>query len=135
MAGRSCWSVPAWGVSLDVAQEWGVAPEGYVQRRDTVITGLPATGPGWAEDLWNAEPVADRLGFRDRPAEAGPWAVVPDADRPRWQCKPLEGVGPLRFGMSHSGPGDSQVWARAERAGDTSVSAACFCVEGWEYHG
>ncbi|WP_189278346.1 hypothetical protein [Kitasatospora griseola] len=241
--------VPAWGVSLDVAQEWGLAPEGHLQRRDAVITGLLATGPAWAEDLWNTEPVADRLGLRGKPADAGPWLVADAEDRPRWQCTPLEGVGPLRFGMSPQqvsaaldgeapaesrghhpfavgspwedegtpeewhvdreyyaragvtahysyasqarrgsvlvrvsvhgrsgplvslygieligrkpsaveadvirciqdrgldlrmgcsgdfGPGDSQVWARAERAGDTSVSAACFCIEGFEYHG
>lgn len=241
--------VPDWGVSLDVAQEWGLAPEGHPQRRDTMITGLLATGPEWAEDLWNAGPVGDRPGLHEEPADAGPWLVADAEDRPRWYCTPLEGVGPLRFGMSPQqvsaaldgevpaesrghhpfpvgspwedqgtpeewhvskeyyaragvsahysyasqagrgsalvrvsvhgrsgplvslygieligrkpsaveadiiryiqdrgldlrmgcggdiGPGDSQVWARAERAGDTSVSAACFCIEDFEYHG
>ncbi|MEV7355662.1 hypothetical protein [Kitasatospora sp. NPDC091276] len=42
----------------------------------------------------------------------------------------------LRMGCGGDiSPGDSQVWARAERAGDTSVSAACFCIEDFEYHG
>ncbi|MFD8598162.1 hypothetical protein ACFV1L_24460 [Kitasatospora sp. NPDC059646] len=83
-----------------IEQEWGLAPEGYLQRRDAVITGLLATGPEWAEDLWNAQPVADRLGLCKERAETDPWPVTPDKDRPRWQCAPQEGVGPLRFGMT-----------------------------------
>lgn len=31
----------------------------------------------------------------------GVWAVVGEADRIQWLLDPLEGVGPLRFGMSH----------------------------------
>ncbi|MFG2820892.1 hypothetical protein ACGFX4_15870 [Kitasatospora sp. NPDC048365] len=31
-------------------------------------------------------------------------------------------------------PGSSQVWTRAERVGDDTISAACFCIEGREYH-
>ncbi|MFJ5925830.1 hypothetical protein ACIQF6_24800 [Kitasatospora sp. NPDC092948] len=34
-----------------------------------------------------------------------------------------------------SGPGESEVWVRVERAGDASVSAASFCVEGSECRG
>ncbi|MGW4380923.1 hypothetical protein [Kitasatospora sp. NPDC004531] len=68
--------VPAWGVSLRVTQELGLDPGGYAQRKDTVITGLLATGPEWAEDAWNAEPVADRFGFRDERADPGPWPVA-----------------------------------------------------------
>ncbi|MFC8723172.1 hypothetical protein [Kitasatospora sp. NPDC057198] len=92
--------VPAWGVSLHVTQELGQGPDGYAQRKDRVITGLLATGPEWADDLWNAKPVADRFGLRNERADPGPWPVTPDEDRPRWQCAPHEGVGPLRFGMS-----------------------------------
>ncbi|MFD7985227.1 hypothetical protein ACFV4M_17910 [Kitasatospora indigofera] len=239
--------VPYWGVSLDVAQELGLDPDGYAQRRDTVITGLLATGSEWAEELWNAKPVADWSGRHKERVDPGPWPVTPDKDRPRWQCTPLEGVGPLRFGMSPQqvsaaldgevpteswghhpfsvgspwedqgaaeewhvskeyyaragvsahylyasqtrrgsalvrvsvhgrtgpqvifdgieligrkpsvvdadlnryvrerdlnlrtggnldlSPGDSEVWARAERAGDASVSAACFCVKDLEH--
>lgn len=32
---------------------------------------------------------------------SGPWNVVEEADRARWSLDPLEGVGPLRFGMMH----------------------------------
>ncbi|MGW4383447.1 hypothetical protein [Kitasatospora sp. NPDC004531] len=92
--------VPTWGVSLDAAQEWGLTPEGCVQRRDAMVTGLLVTGPELAEDLWGAAPVAGPREFRDRPADPGPWPVTADTDRPRWQCAPLKGVGPLLFGMS-----------------------------------
>ncbi|MFD7731066.1 hypothetical protein ACFV6F_11870 [Kitasatospora phosalacinea] len=92
--------VPAWGVSLHVTQELGQDPDGCAQRRDRVITGLLATGPEWAEDLWNAKPVVGRLGRRDERADPGPWPVTPDKDRPRWHCTPTEGIGPLHFGMS-----------------------------------
>ncbi|MGW4380077.1 hypothetical protein [Kitasatospora sp. NPDC004531] len=241
--------VPAWGISLGVSQEMGLDADGCGQRLDTVITGLLATGPAWAEDFWNAEPVAEWFRFHDERADPGPWPVTPAGDRPRWQCTPLEGVGPLRFGMSPEqvsaaldgevptqswghhpfpvgspwedlgtpdewhvskeyyaragvsahylyasatgrgsalaqvnvhgrtgplvslygieligrkptevdadivrhvqerdlmlrigndsdlGPGDSEVWVRAERAGDASVSAASFCVKDLEYRG
>lgn len=238
--------VPTWGISLDVAQEWGLAPEGHVQRRNAMITGVLVTGPGLAGDLWDAEPVAARREFRNRSADPGPWPVTADEDRPRWQCTPLRSVGPLLFGMNpqqvaaaldsevpaerrgyhpfpvgspwegdgdpeewrlteerydragvsanyrhgedgpelrgvtvhgRTGPqvlldgieligrppsavegdvtryilergldlryacngdigtSDLNVWGQAERAGDTVVSAAHFCIEGWEYHG
>ncbi|MEV7122202.1 hypothetical protein [Kitasatospora griseola] len=92
--------VPAWGISLNVAQGWGLSPEGYMQRQDTMVTGLLVTGPELAENLWDAAPVTDRPEFRDKPADPGPWPVTAGTDRPRWQCAPLQGVGPLLFGMS-----------------------------------
>lgn len=33
-------------------------------------------------------------------SEWNPWAVKPDAERDRWSFAPLQGVGPLAFGMS-----------------------------------
>ncbi len=29
-----------------------------------------------------------------------PWAAIPESDRAQWDYAPLEGVGPLSFGMS-----------------------------------
>ncbi|MGW4380924.1 hypothetical protein [Kitasatospora sp. NPDC004531] len=38
-------------------------------------------------------------------------------------------------GNFDSRPGESEVWVRAERAGDASVGAASFCVKDLEYRG
>ncbi|QKW22797.1 hypothetical protein HUT16_30220 [Kitasatospora sp. NA04385] len=93
--------VPAWGLSVCVVQEWGHAPTGPMERRDRMITGLLATGPELAEDPWNTEPVA-RLTrpSHDRQTPPDPPPVTVGQDRSRWECAPLRGVGPLRFGMS-----------------------------------
>ncbi|MET8625987.1 hypothetical protein ABZW30_19905 [Kitasatospora sp. NPDC004669] len=37
--------VAAWGVSMEAAQEWGLAAEGYVERRDGAITSALLVGP------------------------------------------------------------------------------------------
>ncbi|MFC8450113.1 hypothetical protein [Kitasatospora sp. NPDC057223] len=91
--------VPAWGLSVRVEQEWGHAPEGYKQRRDAMITSVLVTGPELAEAPWDALSVAKRYGSSAGQAEQGPWPVTADQHRPRWECTPLRGVGPLRFGM------------------------------------
>ncbi len=59
------------------------------------------TGPGLAEDPYGDGSVAGwRSNSRRRAPEPGPWAVRPERDRPRWECVPLERVGPLRFEMT-----------------------------------
>ncbi|MEV7183878.1 hypothetical protein [Kitasatospora sp. NPDC093102] len=94
--------VAAWGVSMGAEQEWGVAPEGYVERRSGAITDVLLVGPELAEDPYGPGPVSDWSGVRAGEMHSGTWQVTPDEDRPRWDCTPLEGVGPLRFGMSPS---------------------------------
>ncbi|MFF0296140.1 hypothetical protein ACFYST_20100 [Kitasatospora sp. NPDC004614] len=93
--------VPAWGLSVCVAQEWGHSSTGHMQRRDRMITGVLIAGPELAEDPWNTELVADltRNSYDPR-TPLGPSPVTADQDRPRWECAPLRGVGPLRFGMN-----------------------------------
>ncbi|WP_354637483.1 hypothetical protein [Kitasatospora camelliae] len=86
--------------TLEAVQEWGPAAEGHIERRDTVITWALPAGPELTEDPWGAEPVRRWRDVRDRQPGAGTWPVTADRDRPQWDCTPLEGVGPLRFGMS-----------------------------------
>ncbi|MFJ9454980.1 hypothetical protein ACIRST_07870 [Kitasatospora sp. NPDC101447] len=92
--------VAAWGVSMDTGQEWGRAPEGYVQRTSRAITGALLLGPELAGDPHGPGPVRDWSRARAEDAYSGTWQVTADEARPRWDCTPLEGVGPLRFGMS-----------------------------------
>ncbi|QKW22135.1 hypothetical protein HUT16_26425 [Kitasatospora sp. NA04385] len=93
--------VPAWGLSVCAVQEWGHSSTGHMERRDNMITGLLATGPELAGDPWNTEPVARLIRpSHDRRTPPDPPPVTADRDRPRWECSPLRGVGPLRFGMS-----------------------------------
>ncbi|MET9178220.1 hypothetical protein ABZX88_08300 [Kitasatospora aureofaciens] len=80
--------VPAWGVSIRAAHEWEVAAEGHIQRTSRAITGALLVGP---------EPAGDPQGFEP---DSGGRSAAPDRERARWGCMPLEGVGPLRFGMS-----------------------------------
>lgn len=92
--------VPAWGLSLCAAQEWGRSSAGHRERRDRMITGLLATGSELAGDPWDTEPVAGSVrNSYARRTLPGPPPVMADQDRPRWECAPLRGVGPLRFGM------------------------------------
>uniref|UniRef100_A0AAU2VFV7 Uncharacterized protein n=1 Tax=Streptomyces sp. NBC_00003 TaxID=2903608 RepID=A0AAU2VFV7_9ACTN len=92
--------IAAWGVSMGAEQEWGLSCEGYVQRRDTMVTSALLVGPELAEDPYAAGPVIHWLDVRERESNDGSWPVMADCDRPRWEWTPLEHVGPLRFGMS-----------------------------------
>lgn len=93
--------VPAWGVSVGAVQQWLPDAEGFQQRQDAMITDLLVTGPGLAEDPYGDANVASWRSNSRRPdPEPGPWTVRPERDRPRWQCVPLERVGPLRFEMT-----------------------------------
>ncbi|WP_431675986.1 hypothetical protein [Kitasatospora sp. KL5] len=69
------------------------------QRRDRVVTDALLVAAELAEDPWAAEPVVRRRNVRDEDRNPGVWPVVPDFERPIWEWTPLEGVGPLRFGM------------------------------------
>ncbi|MFE3112286.1 hypothetical protein ACFXKJ_29560 [Kitasatospora indigofera] len=93
--------VPAWGISIGVAQQWGPDSGGFLQRRDTMLTDLLVAGPRLADDPYSDRTVAGWRHNSRRPTPSpGPWTVRPERDRPRWECVPLEGVGPLRFGMT-----------------------------------
>ncbi|MFC8717756.1 hypothetical protein [Kitasatospora sp. NPDC057198] len=93
--------VPAWGVSVGAVQQWLPDAGGFLQRGDAMVTDLLVTGPGLAEDPYGERNVAGwRSNSRRRTPEPGPWPVRPERDRPRWECVPLVGVGPLRFGMT-----------------------------------
>ncbi|MER6449218.1 hypothetical protein [Streptomyces venezuelae] len=91
--------VPAWGVSMGTAQEWGKSPEGYAQRLDTLISNALLVGPELAQDPFGSEPVLRWRDVRDRQPNPGAWPVKPEHERDRWGWTPLKGVGPLRFGM------------------------------------
>ncbi|MFB7290584.1 hypothetical protein [Actinacidiphila glaucinigra] len=91
--------VAAWGVSMGAALEWGQHPEGYAERRDAMITDALLVGPELAADPYGADPVIQWRDVRERDTNPGAWPVKIDQDRPRWDCTPLESVGPLRFGM------------------------------------
>ncbi|MFG2823337.1 hypothetical protein ACGFX4_28400 [Kitasatospora sp. NPDC048365] len=93
--------VPAWGISVGAVQQYLPDAEGFLQRGDAMVTDLLVTGPGLAEDPYGDKTVASwRSNSRRRAPEPGPWPVRPERDRPRWECVPLVGVGPLRFGMT-----------------------------------
>ncbi|GLW69638.1 hypothetical protein Kpho02_19370 [Kitasatospora phosalacinea] len=93
--------VPARGVSVGAVQQWLLDAEGFLQRGDGMVTDLLVTGPGLAEDPHGERNVASwRSNSRRRTPEPGPWPVRPERERPRWECVPLVGVGPLRFGMT-----------------------------------
>ncbi|MCU7820131.1 hypothetical protein [Kitasatospora sp. DSM 101779] len=91
--------VAAWGVSLGTVQELGRTPEGWAQRRDRMVTDALLVAAELADDPRAAEPVVRRRGVRDEDRNPGVWPVVLDFERPIWEWTPLEGVGPLRFGM------------------------------------
>ncbi|MCP9956807.1 hypothetical protein [Streptomyces sudanensis] len=91
--------VEAWGVSLGASLELGLSSEGYVQRGDAVITNALIVGPEAAADPHGADPIVQWQGAPEQEPDAGTWPVKAERDRPRWDWTPLEGVGPLRFGM------------------------------------
>ncbi|MFF4813418.1 hypothetical protein ACFY2K_02425 [Kitasatospora sp. NPDC001309] len=91
--------VAAWGVSMGADQEWGTSPDGYLERRDAMLTGALLVGPELAEDPYGAEPVLAWRDVRRLETNSGSWPVTSDQNRPRWDWTPLERVGPLRFGM------------------------------------
>jgi hypothetical protein len=91
--------VEAWGVSMGAAQEQGLAPEGYAQRLDTMITNALLVGPELAKNPFGSEPVIRWRDIRDEPPNVGAWPVRAEQERQHWDWTPLENVGPLRFGM------------------------------------
>lgn len=93
--------VPAWGISIGVTQQWGLDSGGFPQRRDAMLTDLLVAGPRLADDPYSDKTVASwRHNSRRRTPSPGPWTLVAESDRPRWECVPLERAGPLRFGMT-----------------------------------
>ncbi|QKW18449.1 hypothetical protein HUT16_04650 [Kitasatospora sp. NA04385] len=93
--------VPAWGVSTGAVQQWLPDAGGFLQRGDAMVTDVLVAGPDLAEDRQGERNVASwRRNSRRRAPEPGPWTVRPERERPRWECVPLERVGPLRFGMT-----------------------------------
>ncbi|EFL19571.1 predicted protein [Streptomyces sp. C] len=99
---RSNWSgdpeVAAWGLSMGAAQDWG-SRSGEWTRKDRVITDALLVGPELAEDPYATAPV---IGWYDvREARTNPGTPpLPPQERPHWAWAALEGVGPLRFGMT-----------------------------------
>ncbi|CAL9346517.1 hypothetical protein SUDANB176_00384 [Streptomyces sp. enrichment culture] len=81
--------VPAWGLST-----------GTERRGDRLVTTALLVGPGAAADPYGFEPIIQWCGVREPETNPGAWPVKADKGRPRWDWTPLEGVGPLRFGMS-----------------------------------
>ncbi|MGY3334103.1 hypothetical protein ACVW0K_000202 [Streptomyces filamentosus] len=67
--------VEAWGVSMGAAQEQGLAPEGYAQRLDTMITNALLVGPELAKNPFGSEPVIRWRDVRDEPPHTGAWPV------------------------------------------------------------
>ncbi|MGW2373740.1 MULTISPECIES: hypothetical protein [Kitasatospora] len=94
--------VAAWGLSMGAGKGWALSPEGYAERTDRMVTDALFVGPEPAEDPYRSEPVKSWRNVQEWDANPGDWPVRADRDRPRWDCTPLEGVGPLRFGMSPS---------------------------------
>ncbi|MFE7268444.1 hypothetical protein ACFU9B_41805 [Streptomyces sp. NPDC057592] len=92
--------IAAWGVSMGAGQEMGLSPEGYAQRRDTVITYALLVGPELAEDPYGSELVIRWRDVREEEPNLGAWPVKAEQDRPHWDWTPLKGIGPLRFGMN-----------------------------------
>ncbi|MFD8033242.1 hypothetical protein ACFV3F_31705 [Streptomyces sp. NPDC059717] len=92
--------VAAWGISMGAALELGLSPEGYTERRDRVITHALLVGPELARDPYTSEPVIRWSDVRHRAPNSGAWPVKAEQVRPRWDWTPLEGIGPLRFGMN-----------------------------------
>ncbi|MEU9718170.1 hypothetical protein [Streptomyces sp. NPDC047976] len=90
--------VAAWGLSMGAAQDWGSAA-GEWTREDRVITHALLVGPELAADPYATAPVIGWHDVREARANPGVAPLTPQA-RPRWAWKPLEGVGPLRFGMT-----------------------------------
>ncbi|MEV4194748.1 hypothetical protein [Streptomyces toxytricini] len=91
--------VEAWGLSMGASQEQGLTPEGYVQRLDTMVSSALLVCPELAKDPFGSAPVIDWRDVRDEPPNAGAWPVKAEQERPHWDWTPLEGVGPLGFGM------------------------------------
>ncbi|MFF4790215.1 hypothetical protein ACFY2M_10705 [Streptomyces sp. NPDC001276] len=88
--------IVAWGVSMGTAQGWGVSAEGYLERKDAVVTSALLVGPELADDPYATAPVMHakvavdhshrkpRMAAAtatDRPLRARPWLV----HRARWQ--------------------------------------------------
>lgn len=49
--------VAAWGVSMGADQEWGTSLDGYLERRDAMLTGALIVCPELADDPYGAESV------------------------------------------------------------------------------
>ncbi|WP_030932250.1 hypothetical protein [Streptomyces sp. NRRL B-24720] len=85
---------------MGTALEYGLPPEGHPERKDRMITSALFVGAELAEAPYEAGPVMHWRDVREREKNAGTWPVKADRDHPRWDWSPLEGIGPLRFGMS-----------------------------------
>ncbi|MGA5178396.1 hypothetical protein ACPCBF_01280 [Streptomyces pseudogriseolus] len=92
--------IAAWGLSMGAVQAWETSAEGYPARTDRAITQVLVCAPELADDPYATDLVTLWRDIREEPIAAGGWLVTADQDRARWEWTPLEGVGPLRFGMT-----------------------------------
>ncbi|MEW1549897.1 hypothetical protein [Streptomyces tsukubensis] len=91
--------IGAWGVSLGAQQEQGLSPEGYVERRDRAITRALLVSRELADDPYGSDAVKLWRNVSTVRPHPGVWPVRSWQERPEWDWVPLEGIGPLRFGM------------------------------------
>ncbi|MEV7597365.1 hypothetical protein AB0O91_08255 [Kitasatospora sp. NPDC089797] len=101
--------VAAWGVSIGAVHEQEPASGPFGARTGRVVTDALLVGPGLAEDPYGFETVVRWRGTpwgwggaRGQIANSAERPVTSERERARWGCVPLEGVGPLRFGMGPS---------------------------------
>ncbi|MEY9812196.1 hypothetical protein RKD21_002453 [Streptomyces albogriseolus] len=92
--------IAAWGLSMGAVQAWEASEEGHPVRTDRAITQALVVAPELAHDPYGTDLVALWRDIREEPLNPGAWPVTADRDRARWEWTPLEGVGPLRFGMT-----------------------------------
>ncbi|MFE0820651.1 hypothetical protein [Streptomyces sp. NPDC058847] len=91
--------VPAWGLSMGAELEFEVLPRQYVYRTDKMISSALFVSSDLAEDPYASEPVVRWCDVSTEEPNPGAWPVKAESDRLLWESRPLEGVGPLRFGM------------------------------------
>ncbi len=92
--------ITAWGLSMGAVQAWETSEEGHPVRTDRAITQALVVAPELAHAPYGTDLVTRWRDIREEPVNPGVWPVTADRDRARWKWTPLEGVGPLRFGMT-----------------------------------
>ncbi|MFE5208674.1 hypothetical protein [Streptomyces sp. NPDC056600] len=101
---RRNWSgdpeITTWGLSMGTSRELPWTPDGYGSPTDRLVTNALVVSRDLADSPYDTAAVTAWRDVRDRGTSPGTWPFTPLPERPRWTGKPLEAVGPLRFGMS-----------------------------------
>ncbi|MFF0702797.1 hypothetical protein ACFYVC_21085 [Streptomyces tendae] len=126
--------VVAWGVSMGAELEFEVGPQQYVHRTDKMISSALFVGPDLADAPYASEPVVRWRDVSIEEPNPGAWPVKAESDRPLWVWRPLESVGPLRFGMDPDQVADALKDKPAARHGRYPFGSSWEGIGEWMLH-